>query len=360
MPLTVVVGGQYGGEGKGKIVSHLSVVDDVDYVVRCGGPNSGHTVDYKGFRIGLRSLPSGFINKKTKLMIATGGLLDPRILFDEIQRCGVSYSRIIIDRNTCVVKEEYRENELERGLRSRIGSTASGTGVAVAKRALRDSDVKLAKDVGVLRPFIGDVSGVLNQALDEGKSVVVEGTQGFGLSVYHAECYPYATSRDTTASGFLSEVGLSPRLVTDVIMAVRTFPIRVEGESGPLSNEFSWAELQKESGYPYPIEERTTATNRTRRVARFDPNLVQKAVKVNRPTLLAIHGLDYLGYENKGISEVNLLSQRAASFIGELERVLGVPVFLMGTGPTNEEIVDRRNKPNWQIQAKKVEKPKRR
>ena len=77
MPITVVVGAQFGGEGKGKIVSHLSTADDVDFVVRCGGPNSGHTVDYSGFRIGLRMLPAGFVNEATKLRIAAGACVAP-------------------------------------------------------------------------------------------------------------------------------------------------------------------------------------------------------------------------------------------------------------------------------------------
>jgi len=239
MPLTVVVGAQFGGEGKGKVVSHMSIAEDVDFVVRCGGPNSGHTVDYQGFRIGLRMLPSGFLNNRTKLMLAPGALVDAQILINEMQACKVDSSRLMIDRNACIVAEDYSKNELDRGLRRRIGSTGSGTGIAVAKRALRDSDVQLARNVEVLAPFIGDVSTELNSALDQGKKVVVEGTQGFGLSLYHTDNYPYSTNQDTNASGFLSETGLALALVNDVIMAVRTLPIRVEGESGPLKFEIS-------------------------------------------------------------------------------------------------------------------------
>ena len=103
----MVIGAQFGGEGKGKLVSHLSIVDDADIVVRCGGPNSGHTVDYEGFRIGLRMVPAGFVNRRTKLMLAPGALVDPKILFAEMEKCNVDSSRLMIDRNACVVKDEY-------------------------------------------------------------------------------------------------------------------------------------------------------------------------------------------------------------------------------------------------------------
>jgi len=341
MPLIVVIGAQFGGEGKGKLVSHLSIADDADIVVRCGGPNSGHTVDYEGFRIGLRMVPAGFVNKRTKLMLAPGALVDPKILFAEMEKCNIDPSRLMIDRNVCVVKDEYAGLELEKGLRRRIGSTASGTGVGVAKRALRDADVQLAGNVGILHRFLGDVSKELNDALDQDKKVIVEGTQGFGLSLYHTDHFPYATSRDTTASGFLSEVGLAPTLVDEVIMAVRTFPIRVEGESGPLENEISWDVLRAMSGYPYPVYETTTATGRLRRVATFDMQIVQRATQINRPTRIALHGADYLGYENKGKTDYDRLSIEAVKFVEYIEGSLNVPVSFIGTGPRNEELIVR-------------------
>ena len=342
MPLNVVVGAQFGGEGKGKIVSHLSIADDVDYVVRCGGPNSGHTVDYRGFRVGLRMLPAGFVNENTKLMLAAGSLINPRILFQEMEHCKVDRSRLIIDRNACMISDGYSKEELELGLRSRIGSTASGTGIGVAKRALREPEVKLAKDLQALDPYIDNVSEKLNSALDENRKVIIEGTQGFGLSLYHSPNYPYCTSRDTTVAGFLSETGLAPSLVDNVIMAIRTFPIRVEGDSGPLAKETDWETVRQSSGYPYPISEQTTATGRTRRVGEFDMDIVRVAARVNRPSQLALHGADYLGFENKGLVSYSNLSNRALDTVNLLEKSLRVPVTFIGTGPRNEEIIQRR------------------
>ena len=137
----------------------------------------------------------------------------------------------------------------------------------------------------------------LNPAIRNGQSVVVEGTQGFGLSLYHAETWPYRTSRDTTAFSFIGEVGVGIQPF-EVILAVRTYPIRVAGNSGDLPGELTWEELQKRSNYPHPISEFTTTTNRLRRVGEFDWSIVDRAVAANGPTQIALHGADYIDYSD--------------------------------------------------------------
>lgn len=341
MPLTVIVGGQFGSEGKGKATSHLALRDDVDIVVRCGGPNSGHTVDFCGQRYELRILPAGFINQRTRLLLATGSLIDPEILLTEVKMTAVDPKRVGVDRHAGIITGDYAEQEGKLFLRDRLGSTLSGTGIGVANRSLRDPEFKLAKDVPELRSFVTDVSAEVNKALDKGGKVIIEGTQGFGLSVYHSPYYPFATSRDTTASGFLSEVGISPRLVTDIVMVIRTYPIRVPGNSGPLANEITWDEVRKMSGYPTDIREFTTTTKKLRRVGLFDLALVQRAATVNRPTKVALHGADYLSYHNKSALQFSHLDSNTLAFIDWLETSLGVHVMLIGTGPANEEIIDR-------------------
>ena len=220
MPLSVVVGGQYGSEGKGKVTSHLALRDDVDIVVRCGGPNSGHTVDSGGQRYELRSLPAGFVNQRTRLLLAAGSLINPEILLTEIEMVRIDVRRVGVDRHAGIISSHDGQEEGKLHLRDRLGSTLSGTGIALANRILRKPEFKLAKDVPELQSLLTDVSAEVNNALDKGGKVIIEGTPGFGLSVYHSLHYPFATSRDTTASGFLSEVGVSPRLVTDIIMAI--------------------------------------------------------------------------------------------------------------------------------------------
>jgi adenylosuccinate synthase len=341
MAVIIVVGAQYGGEGKGKIVAHLATRDDPDFVVRCGGPNSGHTVHLKDQIFRLRLLPAGFVNARSRLLLAAGCVVDLKLLFSEIELSGIDSHRVGIDRNAAIITDEDRQAESQLGLRERIGSTLSGTGIGVAKRVLRDGTIKLASDIPEAKPFITDVSAEINYGIDRGQLCIVEGTQGFGLSLYHTLCYPYCTSRDTTASAFISEAGLSPMKVDSVIMAIRTFPIRVEGKSGPLRGEISWEELQHRSGYPYPISEYSTVTGRLRRLAEFDIELVRRAAMVNRPAELAIHGADYLDYANKGVKGYDLLTDGAKDFIKLIEGALSVPVTIIGTGPEQTEIVDR-------------------
>ena len=341
MSITVVVGGQFGSEGKGKICAHLALTDNVDYMIRCGGPNSGHTVDVEGRRYQLRQVPAGFINQHTRLLVAPGALVNPEIFLQEVALCGLDPSRIGIDKNTGVIEDVDLYNESNLCLAERLGSTATGVGSAVSRRALRNPNFCLAGEHPALAPFVTSAREELDEAVRMDRSVVVEGTQGFGLSLYHAEEWPYRTSRDTTAHSFLGEVGLGARDY-DVVMAIRTYPIRVSGNSGPLPNEITWEDVQRESGYPHAITEFTTATNRLRRVGRFDWSVLDQAVAANSPTQIALHGADYIEYTNYAVTDWTALTDGAREFVGGLEAKLGVPVTFVGTGPTNEHIVDRR------------------
>ena len=238
-----------------------------------------------------------------------------------------------------IIEQRDRDRESELQLRDRLSSTLCGVGSAVARRALRGTDVKLAGqyagEVPWLADLITDVSEEANSAMDRGKKVLIEGTQGFGLSLYHSDSYPKATSRDTTASAFLSEVGLSPLFVTEIVLVLRTFPIRVAGpQAGPLKDEITWDMLQRESGSPYPIHEMTTVSKKLRRIGRFDWKLAQTAVRYNRPTKIAVNGLDYIDYTNAGVKSANELSCRAKEFLARVEHSLSAPVEFCGTSPS--------------------------
>lgn len=345
MSLWVVVGGQYGSEGKGKVSAFITKQENIDICVRCGGPNSGHSfVDENGKTIVLRQLPTGFVNPRTRLLIPAGALIDPIVLKQEIESLGLPRERIGIDRKCFIIEAKDREKEQALGLRERLSSTLCGVGAAQSRRVLRGEDARLARDVSQEHPwmnkYLTDVSDEVNSALDGERRVLIEGTQGFGLSLYHSDHYPKTTSRDTTVAGFLSEVGVSPRLVTEIIVVFRTFPIRVAGsQAGPLKEEITWEELQKESGYPYPIDERTSVTNKVRRVARFDWELAQQAVRFNRPTRLALNGLDYLDYQNLGIRDKASLSPKAVMMLCRLESQSSAPVSYIGAGPRLDQIV---------------------
>jgi len=339
MSLWIVVGGQYGSEGKGKVSAFITRQENIDICVRCGGPNSGHSlVDEYGKTIVLRQLPTGFINPRTRLLIPAGALIDPIVLRQEIDFLKLPPGRIGIDRKCFVIEDQDRNTEKALGLRERLSSTLCGVGAAQARRVLRDENARLARDASGEFPWIGqyltDVSDEVNTALDHEKKVLIEGTQGFGLSLYHSEHYPKTTSRDTTAAGFLSEVGVSPRLVTEIVVVFRTFPIRVAGDqAGPLKHEIDWNTVQRESGYPYTIEERTSVTHKIRRVGRFEWDLAERCAQVNKPTRLAVNGLDLLNYSNNDVKQFHLLSQSARHFVTELSDVARCEIAYLGTGP---------------------------
>ncbi len=349
MSLWVVVGGQYGSEGKGKIAAFITRTEGIDICIRCGGPNSGHSfVADDGSTILVRQLPTGFVSARTTLMIPAGALIDLDVLRDEIQFLRLDETRVRVDANAMVIEPTDRDREQQLRLRERLSSTLCGVGSAVARRALRGSEVRLARDAAEsshwLRGYLDDVSARANQAIDRGKKVLVEGTQGFGLSLYHTAEYPKATSRDTTAAGFLSEVGLSPKLVTEIVLVLRTFPIRVAGQqAGALKGEISWESLQRESGYPYPVHEMTSVTRKTRRVGRFDWDLARKAAQVNRPTKISVNGLDYFNYFDREAESFETLSAQSQDFVFDLERRLEAQVWCVGARPEVGRVMLRAN-----------------
>ncbi len=349
MSLWVVVGGQFGSEGKGKVAAFITRQESIDICVRCGGPNSGHSfVDQSGKTVILRQLPTGYISAQTRLLIPAGALIDPSVLWKEIETLGISPTRIGIDPNCFIITEGDRYMEQKLGLRERLSSTLCGVGAAISRRVLRGRDAELVRDVRGKHSWLKNlilpdgVSADVNAAVDAGKRVLIEGTQGFGLSLYHSQFYPHCTSRDTTAAGFLSEVGVSPRLVTEIVVVLRTFPIRVAGQqAGPLKEEITWGQIRAESGYPHEIQERTSVTNGIRRVGRFDWELAADSIRVNRPTRLAVNGLDYLNHANKGQRDLIALTPAAKAFVTKLDQEFGVPVTYLGTGPSVEDIIGK-------------------
>jgi len=334
----VVVGGQFGSEGKGKVSAIITLQEEIDLCIRCGGPNSGHSFQNDaGELVLVRQLPTGFVRPQTRLLIPAGGLVDLDVLRGEIESLGLGPDRVGVDPNAMIITASDRAHERQVGLGDRLSSTLCGVGSAVARRALRASDVQLAADAATandwLGPFITDVSGEANLAADRGRKVLIEGTQGSGLSLYHSPHYPKTTSRETNAAGFVSEVGLSPRLVSEIVLVFRTFPIRVAGlQAGPLHDELTWEQLQLESGSPSPLHEYTSVTHKLRRLGRFDWQAARRAVLLNRPTRLALNFVDYLHFGNRAASEWNALESAADLFTKQLEE-LGAPVTYVGTGP---------------------------
>ncbi len=333
MPANVVVGGFFGDEGKGKIISYLSLKDNPSIVVRGGaGPNAGHTISDGDKIYKVRMLPCGFLNKNSKIMVGPGVVVNPEVLLKEIEDFGVS-SRAFVDKNCGIIEEIHRNQDSKGRLKETIGSTGSGTGPANADRAMRT--LKLAKDIDSLSSYLEDVPNAINIALDAHESILVEGTQGTHLSLWHGT-YPFVTSKDVTASAICSDIGLGPRRVDDVLVVFKAYVTRVG--TGPLANELTPEETNKKGW-----EEFGTVTGRLRRAAEFDFDLARRAVMLNTATQIAITKLDVVFPNCANKKSFDELDNSAKSFIQNIEDNLGVPVTLIGTGPGVNDIIDRRH-----------------
>lgn len=214
-------------------------------------------------------------------------------------------------------------------LNETISSTCSGTGYAYANRVKRDPSVKLAKDIPELQEYITDTVTYMRGLLDQHADIVIEGTQGFGLSNLHTPHYPYATARDTTASGILSEIGLSPFDVKHVILVLRSYPIRVSGSSGPLANEIDWETVTQESQSDVLLQEYTSVTQKLRRVGRFDPNIVKRAINTNKPDVIVMNHVDYFDKTNK----TDKLSKLQETRLTQIETEIQQKINYIGLDP---------------------------
>ena len=332
MPSIVVVGGFFGDEGKGKIISYLALKDNPSIVARGGaGPNAGHTVKDGNRTYKIRMLPSGFLNKKSKLMIGPGVVINPDVLLKEIKDFDVS-NRAFIDKNCGIIEQNHLDEDSKGRLKETIGSTGSGTGPANADRAMRT--LKLAKDIKSLSAYLGDIPTAVNTALDSNENVLVEGTQGTHLSLWHGT-YPYVTSKDVTASAICSDIGLGPKKVDEVMVVFKSYVTRVG--TGPMDNELTPEETSKKGW-----AEVGTVTGRQRRAAEFDFDLARKAIMLNSASQIAITKLDVLFPDCANKTSFDSLTNDAKSFIKKIEDSLNVPVTLIGTGPDVNGIIDIR------------------
>lgn len=360
--LFVVVGGQYGSEAKGHVTAQLVkkvLKEDASSVVnvRVAGPNAGHTVyDSKGRKFAFRQVPVGAVLGEGILsVIAAGSEVDPPVLFKEIEELEAAGHnvRLYVDKNATVITDEHKLSETNAGLVSRIGSTGKGIGAArqerLARTATRVQDdallvARLEAHEGV---WVVDTPTFLHRWLEEETlAVVVEGTQGYGLGL-HGEHYPQVTSSDCRAVDFLAMAGISPwhAGITKVMTVVvcRVYPIRVAGNSGPMYGETTWEDL----GLP---EERTTVTQKVRRVGAWDAKLVRDAVRANGggyqtdSVVVALTMVDQVVPEFKdfehcepgtcsGHPELEGAFERLNEVCRQVQEDAGAPLILVTTGP---------------------------
>ena len=344
----VVVGGQYGSEGKGNVVAHIA--PEYDLLIRVGGPNAGHKVYAVPDAEVYYHLPSGTRRAaKARLLLGAGSVIRPKKLMEEILASQVDAKRLSIDPKAMVI--EACDIEVEKQELSSIASTAQGVGAASARKIVgrgsykRGNGLKLAQDVAELKPFIQEAQDVLENCYIRGEKILLEGTQGTLLSLHHGP-YPHVTSRETSVSGCLADAGIAPSNVNRVVMVCRTYPIRVGGPSGPLEQELTYQQLAQRSGIDEAElrqNEKTTTTGRQRRLGEFDWQTFKRAVQLNGPTDLALTFVDYITVGNKSAFRYEQLSPETLRFVEEIERVSGRPASLISTDFKWRNIIDRRN-----------------
>jgi adenylosuccinate synthase len=331
MPCTVILGAFWGDEGKGKIISYLALKDKLDFCVRTGSVNAAHTVWIEGKRYALHMVPAAFVHEKCRLLIGAGANVHIAKFFEEVELTKVK-GRMGVDQQASIIEEKHSVQDKTSSHLKGLGTTGWGVGPALEERVRRTA--KIAKEIPELQPFLADVATEINEGIDSAKKVLLEGTQGFMLSLFYGT-YPYVTGRDTGAAAICSEAGVGPTRIDDVLIVYKSFMTRVG--TGPLPGEVTKEEAIKRGWF-----ETAAGTGRDRRSAPFDFGLAKKTAKINGATQAAVTKLDSMFPECRGARRFDALPNEAKQFIKEIENRTGIPVILIGTGPEALDIVDRR------------------
>ncbi len=331
--IDVVLGAFYGDEGKGKVIDYLST--NVDYTVRfAGGDNAGHSIEVNGVKFAFHLLPSGILNKNCKAVIGNGVVINPKILFNEINDLishGYSADNLYISDKAHVIFPYHVELdgalEASRGSR-KIGTTKRGIGPAycdkyersgirisdfisdnfltLLKENVESSNAKLkqngfqsldyesiAKEYSEyaerIKPYVCDTTTLLHQALKENKKILCEGAQAALLDIDFGS-YPYVTSSNTTIGGVFTGTGMAPKYLNDIYGVIKAYSSKV-GE-GPFVTELDGelASTIRELGHEYGV-----TTKRPRRVGWLDLVAINYSAMINGYTAFALNHLDTLG-----------------------------------------------------------------
>lgn len=338
--IQIVVGGQFGSEGKGHACAELAAREGEMLAIRTGGPNAGHTVwadnpnepgprrEYK-----LRQVPvAAVVNAKARVAIAPRSLIQLDLTRQEVKETGID--TIYVDPNATILEPAHVAVE-EGDAALEWGSTRKGIGAARMDRIHRTARIfrdRVQVDSSMTE---ANVTGMAREYLAAGHTVQIEAAQGYGLGL-HTDYYPKTTSADCRAIDALADLGISPWEYPDaaleVWLVIRPHPIRVAGDSGPLKLETSWEAL----GLP---PERTTVTNKVRRVGAWDPALVARAVKANgtRGVRLWMNMADHVFPELAGRRSLNKVNKsdkmRVFAWVERVQEQVNAPIHALGTGP---------------------------
>ena len=422
VPATVVVGTQWGDEGKGKLTDLLA--KDMHMVVRYqGGHNAGHTVVVGGESFALQLVPSGVLYPHITPVIGNGVVVDPAVLLAELDSLaakGVDHSRMVVSGNAHLIMPYHQEIDrvTERYLgKNSLGTTRRGIGPAYADKAARVGlrvqdlldakifrqklevvlkeknailakvynrlpldaeaicDAYLGEYAARIEPMVADTVGMVHEAMDAGRNVLLEGAQATFLDLDHGT-YPFVTSSNPVAGGACTGTGVGPRDIGEVIGIAKAYVTRVGAGPFPTEALDETGEILVERGHEFG-----TNTGRRRRCGWFDAVMARQAVRLNSLSEVALTKLDVLdtfdtvkvcvayeangerfayppyhqsvfhqvspvyeelpgwGVDLSGATEISDLPAAARQYIAMLAEQIGVPIKLVGVGPGREQFV---------------------
>ena len=340
--LNITMDGQFGSTGKGLlndwIAQNAGVLPNI--CITNASPNAGHTfVDTNGQKRTCFHMPvSGVILPHTQIHLCAGSIIDPVVLAEEMQTFNVAPDRVTIHPRACIVLPEHGAREkAENSGTTKLASTRKGVGAALADKVARISGPRTAAQFFENDATITCHALDLSRAMDNGKTVLMEVPQGFGLSLNHGLSYPHCTSRDITVSAALNDAGVHPRYLGKTIVSLRTFPIRVgnivengveQGHSGPFypdSRELDWQDLGI-------MPELTTVTKRPRRIATFSALQYADILRHLRPDTVFINFVNYFRTEKELKDFANTLRT-----VETQENIF--PEYLFGLGPAASDVL---------------------
>lgn len=354
--VTIVIDGQAGSCGKGKICGYLSKKDNFSLSTNNWSSNAGHTyVEDNGEKIIVSHLPIAMVNSNCILTLNAGCVITPEILFDEIRK----YSKIIggrkiyIHPRAMIILEKHREEEK---MIIKSGSTFKGCGSAQAEKIIRKPNIILAKDYFKNIPDdlkdiieITDTAKIINESND---SILIEGAQGADLDINYGLDYPNVTSRQCSASQLIADAGISPFKVKDIIMIIRPYPIRISNKtnigidiySGDYagSKELTWEEIKERCNSTIELQEYTTVTKKVRRVFEMNWDRLKYNVMINQPTQIVLNFAQYIDWKAYRCTCYSELPLKVKEFIKKIEDLTNIPVTIVGTGERNCDIIDLR------------------
>lgn len=354
--VNIVIGGQAGSEGKGKMAAFLAQEFSINHFIMTASPNAGHTAYTKdGKKCVSYHIPvSAVMMPESVIFLTAASVINVEILQKECKELGVSPSRVFIDERAVVIMPSMVDTEKETLLR--IGSTAQGVGQARIARLKRSPYTYYAgmDEMEELKCFhILNVQQRLANLMSSSNppTMIMEMTQGFDLCILHGIDPIHCTTRIINPAAGMSEAGLPTKYLGDVYGVIRPFPIRVnnrEGNSGGYddADEITWEDvanyacIPKEEGFSGEI---TTTTKLPRRVFEFSPNRFMTFLDVCNPDFICVMFGDYIDYEVRGVSVSEMLTTKVRDWVTNLESEYNVIVKYLGTGAGHRSMVRLRS-----------------